>query len=99
MDVLAEVHNEAELVRALPLPATLIGINNRDLKTFVTSLDTTERLTPLIPKDRLVVTESGIATHADLLRLQRSGVSTFLVGESLMRQADVTAATRRLLQG
>jgi indole-3-glycerol phosphate synthase len=99
MDVLAEVHNEAELARTLPLPATLIGINNRDLKTFITSLDTTERLTPLIPKDRLVVTESGIGTHADLMRLQRSGVGAFLVGESLMRQADVTAATRRLLQG
>jgi indole-3-glycerol phosphate synthase len=97
MDAIAEVHDKAELDRALGLDCRLIGINNRDLKTFATTLETTERLAPRVPKDRLVVAESGIAGHADLQRLAKAGVGAFLVGESLMRQADVAAATRALL--
>jgi indole-3-glycerol phosphate synthase len=97
MDVLVEVHNEDEVLRASRLKSGLIGVNNRDLKRFVTDIGVTERLAPLMPEGTLLVSESGINTHADLTRLSGSGVRCFLVGESLMRQADVAAATRALL--
>ena len=97
MDSLVEVHDAEELDRALRLDARLIGINNRNLKTLAVDLAVTETLAPRIPRDRIVVAESGLGTPADLERMHRTGVSVFLIGESLMRQPDVTAATRCLL--
>ena len=97
MDVLFEVHDETELGMAVELGASLIGINNRDLKTFKTTLDVTLRLAPEAPDGALIVSESGINTPRDIARLKEAGVSCFLVGESLMRETDVAAATARLL--
>ncbi|WP_026606285.1 indole-3-glycerol phosphate synthase TrpC [Methylocapsa acidiphila] len=99
MDILVEIHEEVELARALRLETKLVGVNNRDLHTFKTSIEVCERLAEKIPSDRIIVGESGIFTHQDCIRLQAHGISTFLVGEALMRQKDVTAATRDLLIG
>ncbi|HWU25369.1 MAG TPA: indole-3-glycerol phosphate synthase TrpC [Rhizomicrobium sp.] len=97
LDVLVEVHNETELDRALALDADFIGINNRDLNTFATDINVTLRLAPRIPDHVLVVAESGLSEPEHLAQLAEAGVTTFLIGESLMRQADVMAATRRLI--
>jgi indole-3-glycerol phosphate synthase len=96
LDVLVEVHNEAELARALKLKTPLIGINNRNLKTLKTDIATTEALAKLVPKDRILVSESGLKTRDDLERMARAGARAFLIGESLMREADVEGATRAL---
>lgn len=97
MDVLVEVHDEDELNRALALDTFLIGINNRNLKTLQTDIETTKRLAPLVPPDRIIVSESGIKTHGDVMSLAEIGVTGFLVGESLLRQPDPGQAARALL--
>ena len=100
MDALVEVHDQLELDRAVALGAEFIGINNRNLRTFETTLETSVNLAVGVPKGTLLVSESGIVDHDHLLKLDRdAGIGTFLVGESLMRQDDVTAATRTLLMG
>ena len=99
LDVLIETHDEHELKRALALEGRLIGVNNRNLRTFETSLEVCERLLPSIPPGKIVVAESGISDHADCKRLAKAGVEAFLVGEALMRHKDVAAATRTLLTG
>ena len=97
LDVLVEVHDRRELDRALGLQTALIGINNRNLRTLRTTLSTTQELAPFVPPDRFLIAESGIATHDDVLCLAEIGARCFLVGESLLRQPDVTMAVRRLL--
>lgn len=99
MDALVEAHDAAEMARAGRLGARLVGVNNRDLRSFVTDLAVTERLAPLAPEGALLVAESGLAAPGDLARLTRAGARAFLIGESLMRQRDVAAATRALLEG
>jgi indole-3-glycerol phosphate synthase len=97
MDVLVEVHDKDELERGLRLKSTLLGINNRDLNTFETTLDTTRSLAKLVPEDKMIVAESGLFEPGDLADLARFGARAFLIGESLMRQEDVAAATKRIL--
>jgi indole-3-glycerol phosphate synthase len=99
MDALVETHDETELERALALPARLIGVNNRDLRTFETTLAVTERLAPRVPADRILVAESGVHAPGDVARVRRAGARAVLVGESLMRQRDVAQAARALMAG
>jgi indole-3-glycerol phosphate synthase len=98
MAVLVEVHTQEEVERARALKSPLLGINNRDLDTFVTDIQTTKRLARAVPADRLIVSESGLATRQDLAQIARFGVRCFLIGETLMREANVEAATRELLR-
>jgi len=98
MDVLVEVHDQAELDRALRIDSDLIGVNNRNLKTLAVDLAITEQLAPKVPKDRVLVAESGLGTPADLLRMANAGASAFLIGESFMRKPDVEAAVRAILE-
>jgi indole-3-glycerol phosphate synthase len=97
MDTVVEVHDETETRRAIDLNANIIGINNRDLKTFATTLDTAVRLKPLIPPEATVIAESGLSTPADLRRMASVGIGAYLIGEALMRQHDVEAATRAII--
>jgi indole-3-glycerol phosphate synthase len=97
LDILPEVHSEKELEQALTLDSKLIGINNRDLKTFTTALDVSERLAPLVPSDKIIICESGIHTKADIKQMQKININAFLIGESLMKQTDVKAALEKLL--
>ena len=99
MDVLVESHNQDEFTRALRLPTTLMGVNNRNLRKFETDLSISEEIAPLCPPDRLLISESGMSHHSDIQRLAKHDINCFLVGESLMRQADVMAATIKLLNG
>ena len=99
MEALIEVHDRVELERALRLPSRLLGINNRNLRSFETRIETSMELISLVPAGHSVVSESAIGSHADCLRLAEAGITSFLVGESLMRQSDVMAATRTLLFG
>jgi indole-3-glycerol phosphate synthase len=98
LDVLLEVHDQAEMETALQTDCTLIGVNNRDLRSFVCDLATTEQLAPLVSPDRLLVAESGINARGDIIRLQQAGAGAFLIGESLMREPDIGAKLRELLQ-
>ncbi len=98
MDVLVEVHDAAELDRALTIDSDLVGVNNRNLKTLAVDLATTEQLAPRVPKDRVLVAESGLGSPADLLRMSKVGASAFLIGESFMRKSDVEAAVREILE-
>jgi indole-3-glycerol phosphate synthase len=97
MDVLVEVHDAAELERALRIESDLVGVNNRNLKTLAVDLATTEQLAPRVPKNRVLVAESGLGSPADLARMARAGASAFLIGESFMRKPDVEAAVRDIL--
>ena len=97
MDVILEVHNEIELQRALDLKSKLIGINNRNLKTFETDINITRKLAELVPDNRFLISESGLNSSEDLQDLTSSGASAFLIGESLMRQNDIESATRNLI--
>ena len=99
LSVLVEVHDETELERALAVPGDLVGINNRDLHRFVTDLDTSLRLAPRVPENRLVISESGIHTPSDLARLRAGGIGAFLIGEAFMREQEPGEALQRLLQG
>ena len=98
MDVLVEIHNEEELHRALKLKTKLLGVNNRNLKTMVTDISMTEKLASLAPTEKILISESGLQTPADLHRMASAGARCFLIGESIMKQKDVEKATKLLLE-